>query len=167
MGIPDENVQTGSISLSPKYSWDGEAQTQRFAGYIAGNLVTVKLANLDRIGSVLDTVIAAGATNISGLSWTVDDADAAREQARLAALETGRARAMTYAAATGHDDVALLRVTEADDLSGFGIAYAVAEAAMYDVVSETPVRPAMVQTAVTITMSFEMIDGDADKVEDE
>ena len=61
---------------------------------------------------MLDALVAAGATDISGPDLSIDDDTAARAQARRQALETARAQAREYARAAGYADVRLLEISE-------------------------------------------------------
>ena len=56
-------------------SASGQPEGPRFIGYEASNQLTVKLRDIKRVGTSLDAMVAAGATNISGPTFSIDDRD--------------------------------------------------------------------------------------------
>jgi uncharacterized protein YggE len=136
------------------YDYNQATQRQVFRGYQVSNRVSVKLRDIDRTGEVLDALVAAGATDLGGPNWSIDDDTAARAQARRQALETARAQAIEYARASGYTDIRLLEINETivpgrpQPMLQRAIA-AEAQAA-------TPVQPGMVQATVAVTVSYEM-----------
>jgi uncharacterized protein YggE len=154
LGVPERDIQTAGINLGAQYDYDQASRRQVFRGYQASNRVSVKLRDIDRTGEVLDALVAAGATDLSGPDWSIDDDTAARAQARRQALETARAQALEYARATGFSDVRVLEISEtvaAQPPMPF-LRAARAEAAD----AATPVQPGMVEAGVTVRVTYEM-----------
>ena len=127
-GITDRDIQTSSISLSPRWN-NPEAEAQRIAretrqpyvpsneppriiGYEARNSVQVRVRRLGEMGKIIDMLIEAGANEVNGPSFTLDDQKAALDEARTAAVAEGRARAELYARAAGMRVVRLLSMSE-------------------------------------------------------
>jgi uncharacterized protein YggE len=155
LGIAERDVQTSGISLGAQYDYDQVNQRQVFRGYQASNRVSVTLRQIDRAGPVLDALVAAGATDLGGPEWALDDDKAARAQARRTALETARTLAGEYAQAAGYSDLRLLEINETVASQPpmpmmRMVARDVAEAA------STPVRPGTVQAGVNLTVKYEM-----------
>lgn len=155
LGIARDDIQTTGISLNPEYVWDQETNQQRFTGYRAANRVTVSLREIDKIGDVLDALVVAGANDLGGITWSIEDPSAAQEQARSAAFATARARAEGYARLAGMNGVRLLEVNETVT-GGMPIMYDMAPQAVSARAESAPVRPGQVQTGVTITVKYEM-----------
>jgi uncharacterized protein YggE len=65
--------------------------------YHVNNDVQVTIRELNNIGSVLDAAIAAGANNIYGVNFSVEETDAARAQAREEALNQATTQAQDLA----------------------------------------------------------------------
>ncbi len=82
LGVPQRDIQTAGISLGAQYDYNQATQRQVFRGYQASNRVSVKLRDIPRTGEVLDALVAAGATDLGGPDWSIDDDTAARAQAR-------------------------------------------------------------------------------------
>ena len=161
LGIPARDIQTASINLNPRYDYNNRGdQPPRFLGYQASNQVTVKLRDLDRVGEVLDAMVEAGATNINGPQFSIEDDEAAKAQARSNALERGRAQAEEYARLAGYTGVRLLQVAEA--IRGSGgmendvVTVSGARMRMAPPAPPPPVAPGVVATGVGIALTYEM-----------
>jgi uncharacterized protein YggE len=154
LGIAERDIQTTGINLGAMYDYNQQTQRQVFRGYQASNRVSVKLRDVQRTGEVLDALVAAGATDLSGPDWSIDDDTAARAQARRQAMETARAQALGYARAAGFSDIRLLEVSESIARQPPMPYLAAVRAEAQD--ASTPVQPGMVQAGVTVTVSYEM-----------
>ena len=154
LGVPERDIQTSGISLGAQYDYNQATQRQVFRGYQASNRVSVKLRDIPRTGEVLDALVAAGATDLGGPDWSIEDDAAARAQARRQALEAARAQALEYARAAGFADIRLLEVSEtiASQPPMPFMRQVRAEAAD----ASTPVQPGMVQAGVTVRVVYEM-----------
>jgi uncharacterized protein YggE len=154
LGVPERDIQTTGINLGAMYDYDQTRQRQVFRGYQASNRVSVKLRDIDRTGEALDALVAAGATDLSGPDWSIDDDTAARAQARRQAMETARAQALDYARGAGYADVRLLEISEtiAPQPPMPYLRAVRAEAAD----AATPVQPGLVQAGVTVRVVYEM-----------
>ncbi len=157
LGIKDKDIQTTGINLSAQYDYDQSTSRQVFRGYQASNRVNVTLREVPRAGEVLDALVAAGATDINGPNFSLDDDTGARAQARKAAFDKARAQAEEYARWSGFSGVRLLEINEAV-AAGPPMPYAQsAERKMMDVsAAPTPVEPGLVGTMVSLTVKFEM-----------
>lgn len=154
-GVSGDDIQTSGINLSAEYDYDQQTRQQVFRGYRVANRVNVTLREIDRTGEVLDALVSAGATDLGGISWSVDDPVEARDQARTSAFEAARQQALEYAGMAGFEDIRLLELSE-NVPSGRPIAMAAREGAMLADVS-TPVRPGQVESSVTISVKYEMV----------
>ncbi|MFH1141376.1 MAG: SIMPL domain-containing protein [Chloroflexota bacterium] len=76
---------------------------QVLVGYTVANQVTVKVRNLDIVGKVVDATAQAGgdSTRVNGVSFTIDNDDAARAHAREQAAKEAIAKAQQFAQLTG------------------------------------------------------------------
>lgn len=154
LGINRDDIGTTGINLSPQYEWDEATRTQRFRGYQVTNRVNVKLHDIQRTGAVLDALVAAGATDLGGVGFSVDDPTSAQDRARTQAMRTAEARAKDYARMAGFTGVRLLEVSEGQPQ--FYGPVPVAAMARDSAQAATPVVPGQVQSGVTINVKFEM-----------
>jgi uncharacterized protein YggE len=155
LGVPERDIQTTGINLGAMFDYDQAARRQVFRGYQASNRVSVKLRDIDRTGEVLDALVAAGATDLGGPDWSIDDDSAARAQARRQALETARTQALEYAKASGYSDVRVLEISESIAAQPPMPFLRAVRAEAADAAA-TPVQPGMIQAGVTVRVTYEM-----------
>jgi uncharacterized protein YggE len=93
-----ERVVTAALVVQPRTRWqNGEAVR---TGWTAYRTSVVEVRALDRLGDLLAQLAASGGS-ISGLSWDLDPANEAHDQARRRAGADARRRAEQYAGALG------------------------------------------------------------------
>lgn len=161
-GVAEKDIQTTGINLNARYDYDQQTQRQVFRGYQASNRVNVILRKIDNTGRVLDALVQAGATDLSGPSFSIDDDTAAKDAARKRAVERANAQAKAYAAMLGYQNVRVLSITEA--MQGMGpmpMPFAKSRDAIEVSAAPAPVQPGMVQTGVNVAITYEMIGGPA------
>ncbi len=155
LGVPEQSIQTVGINLNARYDYDRDTQQQIFRGYQASNRVSIELREIEGTGEVLDALVQAGATDLSGPTFTLEDDEAAKAEARRNAMERARSQAMDYARMAGYSDIRLLQVSEA--IAGRGPMPVARMAAMgASGASAPPVQPGLVAAAVTVTVTYEM-----------
>ena len=104
-GVERSDIKTEYYSLYPKYKYEtapciagmycpGE---QIQDGFEVNQTILVKVRDLDQAGSLLGLVGDKGATNISGLSFTIDDDSALMDEARAMAIADAKAKAKVLA----------------------------------------------------------------------
>lgn len=157
-GIAKADIQTSGINLSAQYDYnnrDNQPQGPRFIGYEASNQLTVKLRDITRVGASLDAMVAAGATNISGPNFSIDDPSPLLVQARGTALNSAKAQADFYAQAAGYRTARLVSISE-NNSGGHPPMPIVTTAARFkaDAAPMTPVEPGQVSASVTLTVQY-------------
>ena len=161
-GIADRDIQTSNLSLNPVYAPqiqrpDGqyEQPEQRIVGYQANNTVTVRQRKLDEFGRVIDTLVEAGANQVNGPSFQMDEPDAATDEARLAAMKKARARAELYARAAGLRVVRILSISESGGYTP-GPPVVFARMAADSAAAPSPVAAGEIQLNANVTVMFEL-----------
>ncbi|RJE80182.1 SIMPL domain-containing protein [Paracoccus sp. JM45] len=99
-GIEQAQIQTSGLNLSPLMKYD-EDRAPSVTGYQASNIVTVRVADLTRLGEVLDAIVNAGANEISGITFAREDGADAQDDARRQAVTDARRKAQVLAEAAG------------------------------------------------------------------
>lgn len=156
LGIPERDIQTTGISLGARYDYNQPAGgAPLFVGYQASNRVSVRLREVARTGPVLDTLVAAGATDLSGPDFGVADERAARAQARAAAMAAAREQALAYARMAGFADIRLLRIEEGP--AAGPPRPMMREAAQTASDAATPVQPGRVEIGVTLSATYALV----------
>ena len=173
-GIAERDIQTAAITLQPRYSNpDLEAQilaretrqtyipptkpaSPKIIGYEARNTVQVRVRRLGEMGRIIDTLVAQGANEVNGPSFTLDEPRAALDEARNEAMTEARRRAELYARAAGMHVARILSISES------GGYYPVQEMAMARVAMAapapppSPVAPGELTLSVSLSVQFEL-----------
>lgn len=159
LGIAEKDIQTIGINLNAQYDYDQGSRRQMFRGYQVSNGVSVILRQIDKAGAVLDALVAAGVTDLSGPSFSIDNVEPAKDAARKRAIERAQARASGYAAMLGYDRAEVLAISES--IEGREVMPEMAKMRMATdmVASAVPVEPGMVSTGVSITIKYELVKG--------
>ncbi|PPT76352.1 hypothetical protein XaplCFBP3122_09920 [Xanthomonas arboricola pv. populi] len=154
-GIADKDVQTAGINLSPQYTYK-ENEAPRINGYQASNTVSLKVRDISRLGKVLDALVAQGANDINGPSFSVDQPEPAYDEARVAALKKAQARADTYAKSLGLKVRRIVSISEGR--SGGGARPMMMAASMRSAKAEmdTQVAPGESTLSINLDVTFEL-----------
>jgi uncharacterized protein YggE len=109
-GIASKDIRTTQISLAQQFDPTGRTVT----GYQASQSVDVKTKLLGKVGAVIAAATTAGATDVSGPTFSLSDTNAARIDAIDKAMADAKARATAIAKAAGRALGRVISVTEAD-----------------------------------------------------
>jgi uncharacterized protein YggE len=134
-GIAERDIQTTNYSIQlDRYpeplprATEGESAPQPV--YRVSNMVTVTIRDLETVGSVLDSVVEAGANNIWGISFEVDDPTLAQADARAEAIANAGERAEALAELSGVELGPVMSVTEVIGSGPVSVAVDMERAAM-------------------------------------
>ncbi len=158
-GIAQRDIQTSNLSINPVYasrtrSMDElEQQVPPIIGYRANNQVSVKQRKLDDFGKTIDTLVSAGANQVNGPSFQVEDVDTALDGARREAVAEARKRAELYASAAG---LRVKRVLTISESGGYAPRPMMARAVAMDVAESTPVAAGEVELQVNVSVRYEL-----------
>jgi uncharacterized protein YggE len=110
-GIEEKDVQTSRLSLQPQ-SAPNRSGPSAIAGYRASNRVTIRVRDVTKVASVIDTLVGAGANEIGGINFVVSQASKLLDEARERAVADARRKAEIYAKAAGVTLGAPLSISE-------------------------------------------------------
>ena len=160
LGVAEKDIQTTGIDLNAQYDYNQATRREVFRGYAVSNRVSVNLRNIDRVGNVLDALVTAGANNLSGPMFSIENDTAAKEEARKRAVASGKARAEAYARLLGYDAVRVLEINETiQNRAPYERVTTVDIESAAD--ASAPVQPGRVSTGVQVTIKYEMVEADA------
>jgi uncharacterized protein YggE len=169
-GIRERDIQTQGIQLQPDYRWDpvpaGQGR-QTLIGYIASNSVQIKTRNIDRLTSLLDALTTAGADTVYGPNFGISDPAPLRKEARIRAMERGKAEATEYARNNGYSSVRLLSVEEGTSYHGADVILTGSRISSVGAPPPPPpppaperdggiVAPGQLETSVTLNLLYRM-----------
>jgi uncharacterized protein YggE len=150
-GIERKDVQTSGFSVWPVYAEATEpTAAPRITGYRVSNQVSVRVAGVEKVGGVLDQLVAAGANEMGGVSFSIGDPEPLLDEARKRALADARRKAELYAAAAG---VRLGRLLGIDE-TGAGPPGPLPRAARMEASAAVPIAPGQVELSVTTIATY-------------
>jgi uncharacterized protein YggE len=154
LGLADQDIRTSNYSVytervSPPAA-GAEASTDQMIYHVT-NQVDVAVRDVDQIGDVLDKAVAAGANNIYGVNFSVEDTAKLEADARAKAVADGQARAEELAQLNG---VQLGEVLTVSEVVG-GAVPLYREAAMgLGAGGGTPVEPGELEMSSSIQITY-------------
>src|SRR5262249_32579795 len=110
-GIAERDVQTSQLSLEPVRKPDGGADTP-VIGFRATNQIDVMIRKITSIADVIDTAIKAGANNLGGIEFVVENPGPLIDKARPAAIADAKRKAEIYAKAAGVNVGRVVNISE-------------------------------------------------------
>ncbi|HSJ79370.1 MAG TPA: SIMPL domain-containing protein, partial [Erythrobacter sp.] len=100
--------------------------------------------------------VEAGANDLSGPSFALENDDAAKDAARKRAVERAQARAKAYAEMLGYKNARVLVIAET--IEGRGPMPEMAMMKMSaDVAAAPPVQPGMVAAGISLSITYELV----------
>lgn len=151
-GVEDRDVKVENYSLYPHYRYDQAASSCPGGycppmgepiqdGFEVSQTVAVKVRDLNKAGELISNVGTKGATNISGLNFTVDDTDVFKAQARVLAIADAKEKSEQLAQALG---VRIVRMTGYyEDENQYPMAYDMGGDMMKSATGEAAAVPSM------------------------
>ena len=107
-GIKEEDIQTVNYSLYPQYDWNycnaqGESKTciPKILSYEVNQQATFKSKDFAKMADLLGGLAEQGANNISSLTFTIEDPEQYRSEAREKAVQQAGEKAKNLAQSAG------------------------------------------------------------------
>jgi uncharacterized protein YggE len=151
-GVPAEAIRTTGYSLQPDLEYiNGRS---RVKGYIVRNQVEVRVDDLQKLASVLDSTGSSGATSMAGLRFDLKDRSSIERDALRLAVQDAMGRARSIAAGANAQLGPIVRIEEQGD---FGPPVMQTMTAMrMEAKAETPISPGEleIRAQVTLTVSI-------------
>lgn len=109
-GVKEENIQTSYFSIDESYRWvDGNRKSDGYAGESSLNVTGV---DIDKIGSVIDAAVNAGADSVERVRYYSSNYDACYKDALVDAIADARAKADAMGQAAGFKVIRVHKMTE-------------------------------------------------------
>ena len=154
-GVAEKDIQTQWFNIYPVRNWTEREGT--IVGFQVTNTVSVKVREVDTIGSIMDAVAKAGGDliRINGLSFTVDDPSKYYTEARAEAVADATEKAQQLADLAGVQLGAPFYISEG---GGYNPTPIYMDNAMKSYegssVPTTPINPGETEIILTVQMSF-------------
>jgi uncharacterized protein YggE len=152
-GIPPDAIRTISFDLHPEFDYQNNRQTLR--GYVARNMVEIRVDELKRLGTLIDQTVASGANLVGGVRFDLKNRDAVERDALRMAVADARARADAAVAGAGVTIDRVIRIEEQRDMV---YPAAMPRVAMMreqasDAQAETPIAPGQIEIRARVTLT--------------
>ncbi|KQY92798.1 hypothetical protein ASD21_15645 [Caulobacter sp. Root1455] len=154
-GIADRDIQTSSLNVNPQYVYV-QNEPPKLNGYQASNQVTIQVRDLTKLGQTVDATVGAGATNVGGISFGLQDPKAAEDAARLDAVKALQAKADLYARATGYKIVRLVSLGEGGGYTPSPPPMPMYAMAKREMADSSPVSAGELKVRIDVSATYEL-----------
>lgn len=160
--IEKERIQTSAFTVSPQYkstsrrSADASPAPPEIVGYTVSNTLTVEVREIDKVASVIEESLSAGANHFQGLRWALRDEQQARLNALKIAAGKAREKATALSEAVNVKLGRLVNVTEGTHVVAPMPRVGRAMAAMEGAGGEVPISSGEMRVEATVTLIYEI-----------
>lgn len=162
-GIEEKDIKNTSYNIAPQYEYPQiyciqapcPPSRQTLTGYVVDQMLEVKIRNTTDVGSILGQLGSLELTNVSGVTFTIDDEDGLKAEAREKAIDQAKEKAEKLADELG---VKLGRITNFSESGDYPIYYGygkggdmMAQSAPMNQSPELPMGQNKITSNVTIT----------------
>lgn len=164
-GVSEKDLKTEEYSLSPRYDYPNcigisPCPQPTIAGYTLTQSLRVTVRDKEKIGDLLTGVVAKGGNSVSQVTFTVDDEDDAKAEARKEAIDKAEKKAARIAKDAGFQVGRLVSIYETPQMLGYGGAaegdvYSMKSAAANPVPAPS-IEPGTNETKVTVSLTYEI-----------
>lgn len=149
-GIDPKDVRTGDLNLQP--GTRRENPDREIRGFEVRHTLSIVFRDIAKTGAVMDILVAAGATQVSGPSFSHEATPEAQAPARLAAIRDAEQRAQFFAKTLG---MKVKRVVTMRDGDGYASPEPVM--ALTDVAQQgTQISPGSDVVRVSVVAQYEL-----------
>ena len=150
-GIDEKDIQTAYYNMyaEQRYKPDTGEATGEYVYHVSSS-VSAKTRDLDQVGTILSNAIQAGANNVSGVTFSIEDTQALEAVAREKAILDAKARAQSLARLSDVTLGSVMIVSEV--INGGPVFYDRAALGMGG--GGSPIQPGQLEVSMQIQMSF-------------
>lgn len=112
LGIAKSDIKTSNYSIYPYYSPDAQAKTTGYNGNVS---ITITTHSAEKVPNIITQATAAGANEVQGVNFSIDNPDALREKAREEAIDNAKEQAQKLAKQL---DIRLGKITNVVEANG-------------------------------------------------
>ncbi len=150
-GIAEKDIQTSSYNVQPVYREGNFARG--IDSYQVSNLVRATVRKLAAIGKVIDSALDAGANNVQGVSFGLENRDPAEERALTQAVKEARRKAEIIARAAGVEIRGIQEIDSSNQGRPVPLYGGFAGEAM-SARAATPISPGELDVTATVTIVY-------------
>ena len=152
LNIFQDRFPVGPPTMMPETSGMAEVQPV----FRVNNQVRVTIRDIDMVGTVIGAAVEAGANNVYGLSFGIDDRAALESEARAAAIADAEARASELAELVGAELGDVIIITEGYVGSGPFDAFNMSVARLESVGGGASIEPGQLTVTTQVQVTYSM-----------
>ncbi len=167
-GIADKDIKTTSYSINPHYEYQDSVCSVAYCkpgksvltGYEVSQSIQVKIRDLAKAGAIFTSIGSLDVQNVNGLSFSIDDIEKVKADARAKAIADAQSKAKALARQLG---VRIVRITSFYDSSDQPSYYGRGEGMGADMMSVKVAAPMSPQVPVgedkivsNVTITYEI-----------
>ena len=158
-GIPEGDIETSSYYIYPEYDWSNNKQ--ELVGYRTSNVLKITTKDFDKVGTIVDSSVDAGATTIQSINFELsqDKQNEVKTQAISKATEDAKVKAEATAQGLNARLGKVKTVTiQYYNYYPFPIYASADDGAALDVkeVARTAIQPSSLDVSSTVNVVFEI-----------
>lgn len=155
IGVEEDEIKTRRFHIRPVYEWEKDSRV--FKGYEGSNELKIETTKLHLLGSILTSVVKAGAKEIRYVSFGCRDRKALELNALEKAAENARLRAEAIAAGLGMKVGPIVRIS--DKCRSYPGNYVLAEASpAYKTAEANVIIPEDIKETAQVDAVFEIVE---------
>lgn len=150
-GVAAADLQTSNLSLNPNWSGYDSSSVQTIAGYVASNMLNVRVRDLDALGAILDAAVSDGANTMNGITFGLAEPNPVMNEARSRAVADATSRATVLAMAAGASLGPIVSITEGGTYPGPAPMFRAQD-------SSVPIATGELAMTASVTVTFGIVD---------
>jgi uncharacterized protein YggE len=163
-GVSEEDIQTTNYSLNPQYDYtwcqtgssDSRYCSPKIIGYELTQTATIKIRDFDKINTIVGGLSQAGANQISDISFSIDEPEDYKNQARIEALKKIEKRAQLLSKETSLKLGKIVSVSESGIFPSPIYRDLKATVGSTEDLPSAPIETGTQEITVTLTVSYEI-----------
>jgi uncharacterized protein len=166
-GVAEKDIKTLSYSINPSYEYtQGVCNEFRclpgksvLTGYEVSQTIEIKVRELANAGKLFETIGSLGVQNVAGLSFSVDDIDTVKAEARTEAIANAKEKADKIAKDLGVKIVRIIGFYDSSDdpVYPYAMGYGADMAVKSEVAQRAPEIPQGEQTYISnVSVTYEI-----------
>lgn len=152
-GVAERDIQTSQYSVYVEQDYN--QPNQPVIGYVVTQMVTAKVRQIDQAGETIQAAVDAGANQISGIWFTLEDTSDAIRQARERAVADARERAEHLARLANATLGPVQTISEGYSTPGAPVPYA-ADAVAERAAGAPSIDAGTMEVVVSVSVSYVM-----------
>lgn len=152
LGIEKDQVQTSGFQIYPEMKHE-QNQPPKIASFRCGNQINITVDDLALVSKVIDAGIGAGANNVQGIRFSINNDSSFKKAALEKAVKDAKAKAQAIAAAAGLRLGAVKSIIESGAIVPLNSEDSVRAMALGG--AETPVSPGLLEIRGNVTLTYQ------------